>query len=512
MIEARSLWELVERRAEATPDVLFSIDEAENTLSYGELRASALRSAAALHGLGVRAESPVSWLLPTRIQAFVLMVALARLGAIQNPLVPIYRQREARFCLRETKARWLLVPGEYGGFDYAEMARELSSELPALSIHVLGAKLPEADPESLPAWTDPPRPSPVRWVFYTSGTTSDPKGARHGDDAVLLSSRGLVRALDLKQGDRTAVVFPVTHLGGANALTASLYSASTQLVVERFDPRTTIPFLAKHGVTHAGAGPVFHRAYLEYQRHKGGDSIFPKIRAFYGGGAPKTAALHNAMAREIGGVGILSAYGMTECPIISMGAMTDPDAKRAECEGLPTVPGTEIRLVDAQGNPAAPGAEGEIRIRAPQMMRGYVEESLNAEAFDTEGFFRTGDLGRVDESGHLRITGRLKDVIIRKGENISAPEVEELLLLHPKVADAAVVGLPDAERGERACAAVICRDPEDPLAFREMAEFLADQQLMRQKIPEQLEIVQDFPRNPSGKVVKALLRKALLAP
>ena len=146
------------------------------------------------------------------------------------------------------------------------------------------------------------------------------------------------------------------------------------------------------------------------------------------------------------------------------------------------------------------------------MMRGYVKESLNAEAFDAEGFFRTGDLGRVDETGHLRITGRLKDVIIRKGENISAPEIEELLLLHPKVADAAVVGLPDAERGERACAAVICRDPEDPLAFREMADFLADQQLMRQKIPEQLEIVQDFPRNPSGKVVKALLRKALLAP
>ena len=509
MIEATSLWQLVERRAEASPDVLFALDEAGRQLSYGGLRESALRAAAGLHGLGIGPESPVSWLLPTRIQAFVLMAALARLGAVQNPLVPIYRQREARHCLRETGARWLLVPGHYGGFDYAAMATELAAELPGLSGHVLGEDLPDADPSGLPAWNDPPQPPPVRWIFYTSGTTASPKGARHGDDAVLLSSRGLARSLDLGIGDRTAVVFPVTHLGGANALTASLYSGSTQLVVEKFDPPTTIPFLARHGVTHAGAGTVFHRAYLAYQRSEGSESIFPKIRAFYGGGAPKTAELHHAMAREIGGVGILSAYGMTECPIVSLAAMTDPDEKRARSEGLPTTPETEIRLVAAMGGPPGPGEDGEIRIRAPQMMRGYVDAELNAEAFDADGFFRTGDLGRVDEGGYVRITGRLKDVIIRKGENISAPEVEELLLRHPKVADVAVVGLPDDERGERACAAVICRDPEAPLGFQEMVDFLGDQQLMRQKIPEQLEILDDFPRNPSGKVVKPQLRERL---
>ena len=160
---------------------LFALDEAGRTLSYGELRESALRAAAGLHALGIAEESPVSWLLPTRIQAFVLMLALARLGAVQNPLVPIYRQREARFCLRETRARWLLVPEEYGDFDYAEMALELAEELPGLSIHVLGKELPDADPSSLPAWTDPPQPPPVRWIFYTSGTTADPKGARHGE-------------------------------------------------------------------------------------------------------------------------------------------------------------------------------------------------------------------------------------------------------------------------------------------------------------------------------------------
>jgi non-ribosomal peptide synthetase component E (peptide arylation enzyme) len=189
-----------------------------------------------------------------------------------------------------------------------------------------------------------------------------------------------------------------------------------------------------------------------------------------------------------------------------MNTVRDPDEKLAQTEGSATR-GVEIRVVKADGSTARAGEEGELRARGPQLCRGYLDTSLNAQAFDEAGFFRTGDLGTLDAEGFVTITGRLKDVIIRKGENISAKEVEDLLYPHPKVADAAVIGLPDPVLGERCCAVVACRDPADPLRFDEMVAYLARQGLMRQKTPEQLEIVDNVPRNPTGKILKHELRR-----
>ena len=505
MIEAPTLWRLVEARAQATPDARFAIDEQERGLSFAELHDEALRAAAGLHTRGIGVDTPVSWLLPTRLSAFVLMAALARLGAVQNPLVPIYREREIRFCLEQTGARFLLVPETFRGFDFGPLARTLAEESEALTAIEIGEGLPSSDPKSLPPAAEDDQA--IRWVFYTSGTTSDPKGARHTDASVLLSSRGLVRALDLGPKDRTGVVFPVTHLGGANALVSTLQAGSSQLVVEVFDPATTVPFLAAHGVTHAGAGPVFYQAYLEAQRAAGPEPIFPELVALYGGGAPTPPSLHEAVRRELCPLGILSTYGMTECPIISMTRHDDPPGKRATTEGRPTHPDTRVRIVDADGRPLPAGQQGEIRLHAPQLLKGFVDRALDASAFDEQGFFRTGDIGCLDEDGYVVLTGRQKDVIIRKGENISAAEVEGLLAGHPAVAEVAVIGLPDPSSGERACAIVRPTDPSAPLGFDEMVAFLSDQGLMRQKIPEQLEQVDAMPRNPSGKIVKAALKE-----
>jgi len=170
-----------------------------------------------------------------------------------------------------------------------------------------------------------------------------------------------------------------------------------------------------------------------------------------------------------------------------------------------------VRVVTVDGKPAGPGEEGEIRAVGPQLFRGYLDSSLDAEAFDEEGFFRTGDLGNQDADGFITITGRLKDIIIRKGENISAKEIEDLLYTHPKVGDVAVIGLPDAALGERCCAVVAPKDTADPLGFEEMVTFLREQKLMSQKIPEQLELVTEVPRNPSGKILKHKLRDELAA-
>ena len=188
-----------------------------------------------------------------------------------------------------------------------------------------------------------------------------------------------------------------------------------------------------------------------------------------------------------------------------MSSVDDPDEKLAACEGRASA-GTEIRIVRSDGALAAPDEEGEIRVRGPHLFRGYVDARLDLDAFDADGFLRTGDLGRLDPDGYLVVTGRLKDVIIRKGENISAKEIEDELSAHPAVRDVAVVGLPDAERGELACAVVVAADPGAPPALSDLAAFLRGRGLSAQKLPERVEIVAELPRNASGKVLKRELQ------
>jgi len=503
----RTLWQLVEARAEASPGALCAVDERDRRLDFAGYRDAALRTAAALHARGVGPGTPVSWMLPSTLEAMVLCAALARLGAVQNPILPIYRERETGFIVDQTRARLLCVPPVFRGFDYAAMARSLAAARSGLEVLVVDDSLPEAEPEGLPPAPAPAGldAAPVRWVLYTSGTTSDPKGAQHTDAGLLAAFEGMARVLELRADDRHAMVFPITHVGGIGWLVAGLLRGFAHVVVASFDPATTIPLLARHEVTIAGAGTAFHQAYLEAQRAAPDERLFPHVRVFPGGGAPKPPRLHEDVKRELGGAGIVSGYGLTECPIVAMNRVGDADEKLASTEGRANPAETEIRVVRPDGALAAAGKEGELRVRAPQLFRGYLDASLDAEAFDADGFFRTGDLGRLDAEGYVTITGRLKDVIIRKGENISAREIEDLLYAHPKVADAAVIGLPDPALGERCCAVVACRG--EPLGFDEMVEFLAAQHLARQKLPEQLEIVDAVPRNAAGKIEKRALRE-----
>jgi cyclohexanecarboxylate-CoA ligase len=503
------LWELVEARAVDAPDRVLAIDEDDRTLTAREFRDAAERAAAGLQARGVGPDVNVSWMLPTWLESAVLVAALARLGAVQNPMLPILGQREMRFITSQTGARLLVVPSEWRGRAYGEEARELAAERPGLEVLLVDRQLPEGDPATL---IRPPPPvtaatAPVRWVFYTSGTTADPKGARHTDLTVKASAVGMIEALEITDADRAAMVFPFTHIGGIGWLFTMLMTGCTCVFVEAFVPQTTIPVLQRNRITLAGAGTPFHMAYLAAQRDQPDTPLFPEARAYPGGGAPKPPQLHYEVRAELGGVGVVSGYGLTETPILTMNTVHDSDELLAETEGRPT-PGVELRFVKLDGEVADPGEEGEIRAKGPQMFRGYLDDSLDADAFDDEGWFRTGDLGRLDSHGHVLITGRVKDIIIRHGENISAKQVEDLLFTHPKIADAAVIGLPDPRTGERACAVVVPTNADDPPTLEELYEYLTDQGLAKQKVPEQLEIVDTLPRNPAGKVLKHELRSA----
>jgi acyl-CoA synthetase (AMP-forming)/AMP-acid ligase II len=510
-----SLWQLVELRAEATPNAVLGVDEDDRTLTFGGLREQAEQVAAGLQRYGVGRDALVSWILPTWLESFVLVCALARLEAIQNPMLPIYREREVGFITRQIHPRLIVTPSTWRGFDYEALCRDAASAVGGLEVLVCDRTLPSGDPATLPPFT-PNAPDashhPVRWIYYSSGTTADPKGVRHTDMSVSPSAEAMIHGLEITDADVFTFVFPYTHIGGGTWTFAVLMAGCRLVFIEAFAPPTSIPILRRHGITLAGAGTAFHMAYLDAQRAlPAGEPLFPHVRAFPGGAAPKPPQLHDVIKREMGGVGIVSGYGLTEFPIATMAHVTDDDEELAHTEGGPG-PGVSMKLVTVDGPVAGVDEEGEIRTKGRQMFRGYVDESLNEAAFDEDGWFRTGDLGKVNAHGNVVITGRLKDVIIRKGENIPAKEVEDLLFGHPKVADVTVIGIPDPALGERCCAVIALADPADRLTLPELFEFLKGAGLMVQKIPEQIEIVDVLPRNPAGKILKHELRARYAPP
>jgi len=502
------LWGLIEARADATPDALLAVDELDRALTFGEYRARCVAQADALREVGIDGDTVVSWQLPTWLESLVIVGALAQIGAVQNPILPICRAREVGFMVRQTGAQFLIVPGpgEWRGFDYVEMAKDLGPQV--LQVE-RGRESVWAIPRPMGrviAQTSLGHGTPgVRWIFYTSGTTADPKGAMHTDATVAAAARGVNDAFETTAADRFAMVFPFTHVGGIQSLFGFLDVGSGSIWTEAFEPHTTVELLRTHGVTIAAAGTAFWLAYLAVQREQPDTPIFPNLRLCGGGGSPKPPTLDAEVRDEMGGLGVVNGYGLTECPSHCLNTVRDPAAKRAVTEGRPT-PGVEMRITAPDGTELPRTTEGEIRVRAPQLCLGYVDASLDADAFDADGFFRTGDLGWFDADGYLVISGRLKDIIIRKGENISAKEVEDLLYEHPAVADVAVIGLPDAARGERACAVVVQAPNAPPFTMDAMTAWCVEHGLMTQKIPEQLELVDGLPRNPSGKVVKYALR------
>ena len=502
MLEAPTLWGLIEARAAATPDALMAVDEIGREMSFADYRDRVAVAAAGLatdHGIGPG--DVVTWQLPTWLEAMVLVGAISRLGATQNPVLPIYREREVGFCVRQAASKLLVVPSDFAGFDFVAMAEGIAAEVGGVAVLTSDRSLPKGDPATL---GEPPvSGQEVRWLFYTSGTTADPKGAQHTDRTIDAVARGMAAKLACEASDRNALAFPFTHIGGITWLFTSLQVGMSNILFQAFVPDVVVDVLSERGVTLAGSGTYFHQTYLAAQR-TADHPLFPHVRCLPGGGAPKPVPLYWEI-KEVFGAPIVSGYGLTEAPILTMGTPTDRDEDLAGTEGSP-MPGVELKLVKLDGSVAGVGEEGEIRAKAPQLMVGYLDASLDADGFDEDGYFRTGDLGMLNERNMLTITGRLKDVIIRKGENVSAKEVEDLLYTHPQVADVAVIGVPDAERGEMVVAVIQTPDGGDALDLPELVRFCKEAGLMVQKIPERVEVVDVIPRNPTGKILKQQLR------
>lgn len=407
---ARTLWELMERRVEASPDALMAVDEDMQTLTFAEFWSEAERAAAGLAAAGVGAGDVVTWQLPTWIESLVLVAALSRLGVVQNPMSPACGERELDLVTAQAGSSLLVTPSRWQGLDLEQVATAIARRHVGMRVLVADRALPQGDPTSLPPM--PPalvaEDQPVRWLFTTDRTAAVPRVAQHTDASLLAAARALSQRLALIPQDRCGLVLPVTRVDGIVWLLAALESGCADIVCEAVDPAGSldaaraVEVLGREGVTLAGAGSAHHWGYLEQQRRQL-EPIFPEVRGFTGCEAPAPTDLV-AEIRSAFDAPVLAGYGTVEAPVVAMAAVTDRDEVLAHTAGAP-VPGVEVRVVGADGRLVDPGEEGEIRLRGPQVMRGYLDPVLDVAAFDADGFLRTGDTGRLDERGNLVLTG-----------------------------------------------------------------------------------------------------------
>lgn len=512
MAKHQTLWGLLVERARTNPEQIFCLDNEGRELSFSDLKEAALRTAQGLFELGIRENDRVVWQLPTWRDSIVLSMALHRLGAVQVPLFPSLRKNEVGYICGQAKPKLLITPSVWKKFDYAGMASAIQKDLSDIN-HAMKTlvidkdTLPEADPnfEDIGADEETLNELPVRWIFCTSGTTSAPKAALHTDMPFISIGYGMNAVLEISSSDVIPMYFPFTHVGGLMWLASSLISGARLLLAEAFNDHA-IAFASANGATIGGAGTAFHLGYLKAQNKNPNLPLLPNIRSFPGGGAPKPPELHYQMKNAFDCIGVVSGYGLTECPIVSMNTIRDPDEELANTEGR-LLPGVQVKIVKTDGTTGGPKEEGEIRVRGPHLCVGFLDKELNETAFDEDGYFSTGDIGFLNQGGWLTISGRLKDVIIRKGENLSAKKIEDLLYQHDSIMEVAVIGLADTERGEIACA-VVQRNPEEKdISFEEMGRFCRAGGLVIQEVPERLEIIDQLPKNLSGKILKSELQK-----
>ena len=482
-------------------------EESETRLSWGELAARVARFARALERAGVRAGDVVSFQLPSWWEFVAGYLATVRLGAVANPLMPIFRHRELSFMLRKAEARAFIAPARFRGFDHGALARQLAGELPGLRVLLAGgeggdsleAALAAADGSAFERGARL-RPDEVTQLLYTSGTTGESKGVLHTSNTLLGAVQALARRMDIGAEDVIFMPSPLAHqLGFCYGMLMSVVLGIPLVLTDIWRPARAAQLIEANGATFTFAATPFLADLTALARE--GRGKLGRLRLFASSGAPIPPAVAQA-ARDKLDVAVAACWGMTECASVTI---TPPDGSRAtESDGCALANG-EVRIVDADGREAPRGRIGALQVRGASLFAGYLKRP-DLYRLDAGGWFDTGDLARMDAEGYIRICGRSKDVIIRGGENIPVVEIEAALYRMPEVADAAVVAMPDARLQERACAFVSLR-PGKPLDLAAVCRHLAAEGFSKHFWPERLEVLAEMPRTPTGKIQKFVLRE-----
>lgn len=512
----RTVWNDAVDRLASDADRVAVID-GERVTTFRRLVEDGARLASALAARGLKAGDVISFQLPNWTETMVLNLAAAKLGLVCNPIVPIYRDAEVRHILRDARARLFFVPPSFRSFDYLAMARRLRGDLPDLSdVVVVRGQADDAvafddllasgaAESGLDGSADP---NAVKLLMYTSGTTGAAKGVLHSHNTIHSEIDAVIGFWRIRRDDVVLMPSPVTHITGYLYALEIAFAAGVKVVfMERWNAVEAADLIRRHGVTFSvGATPFLKELVAAIEAS--GQPV-PSLRLFMSGGAPVPPEVIQRANRVMTNCSAFRVYGSTEAPTVTLGIQGPAEAELgATTDGR--IVGHEVRLRDtATGRVISEdGVDGEITTRGPEMMIGYTTAAQTAESFDADGFFATGDLGYTVKGEYLCVSGRRKDLIIRGGENLSPKEIEDVMHLHPAIREAAVVAMPHERLGEGVCAFVIPHDGRS-VDVATVAAHLEQAGLAPQKRPERVEIVDDLPRTPSGKVQKNVLRQRI---
>ncbi len=493
-----------------------AVVEGEHRLSYALLWQEARRIAAGLRDLGLQPGDVISFQLPNWWETMVINLAASLGGWAINPIVPIYRDAEVGVILQDCRARVMFVPESYRSIDYLEMLGRLRDDLPELSdlkvLTVRGSAGAALAFESLgrdsAPWEDLPRDADaLKLVLYTSGTTGRPKGVLHSSNTLLSELQAVVDFWAIGPQDVFIMPSPVTHITGYGyALEMVFYAGIKVVLMDRWDAHQAMDLIVQEQASlTVGATPFL--AELTAAVEASGRRL-PSFRLFASGGAPVPPDLVRRATAAMPGCLVCRVYGSSESPTVTLGINAPEDAEKgALTDGK--VWNNEVRIVDPLTGALLPlGEEGEIVVKGPEVMLAYSREEDTRNAFNADGYFMSGDLGRLSAEGFVTVTGRKKDLIIRGGENLSPKEIEDLLHAHADVLEAAVVAMPHARLGETPCAYVVLK-PGAAMDLAGMTLYLESKRLARQKFPERLIVLDAMPKTASGKILKHVLRTQL---
>jgi cyclohexanecarboxylate-CoA ligase len=484
-------------------------------LTYRELGNLVDRAASSLNRLGVGPRDVVTVQLPNWWEFVVTALACSKIGAVFNPVMPILRERELLYVLNFCESKVFIVPKIYRGFAYAAMAEGMRGELHHLK-HLIVVdgdgdssferSILSAEPGGQSAKSPglPPAlgPDDMAVVMFTSGTTGEPKGVIHTSNSLVGCTKALTQRFGLHDNEVLLVASPVAHMTGyAAVVLLSIYLGGTMVLQDVWEPKHGVSLMVREGVTYTAASTPFLNDICDVVA--AGAPRPASLRSFLCAGATIPPVLIERAARDVG-IHACSLWGMTESLASTLTEPSRAAEKSPTTDGRP-LEGMEVRIVDFDGKPVPTGQSGRLLVRGCQMFTGYYKRP-ELQTFDAQGWFDSGDLAYMDDEGYIRISGRVKDVLIRGGENVPVVEIENLLYKHPAVAAVAVVGYPDARLGERGCAFIVPK-PGTTIDLAAMQAYLAECKMAKQFWPERVELVADLPRTPSGKVQKFKLKE-----
>ncbi|UFS58135.1 AMP-binding protein [Subtercola endophyticus] len=516
--DAGTLASYIDDFAIAAPHKIALTDGYES-LTRGELHDRSRRLALSLKNLGITHGDRVQVQLPNWNEFAVIYLALARLGAILVPTMPVYRDDEVKFVIDNSGAKMSIVTSNFRHFDYVTMIEGIRAVTPALEnvIVVRGAASASTlayddliAGEHVPTDAElgrGPSSEDTHAIIYTSGTESRPKGCEHTFATMAFTARRLAAdVFQLTEDDVMLMPTPITHATGlaAGLMMPLLYGASIHLV-DVWEPHDALHRIAEYGTTVSMSATPFLQMTLGALKTDPTHDM-SSMRVWASAGAPIPESMLRAWRDLAPGCLALPVYGNSEALIVTAMQHDDPAEKALVSDGRPA-DGVTLEIRDEAGAAVTDGSEGEIVFRSPGLLLGYWNDpQKTAGAIGADGFFASGDLGKVTD-GYLRVTGRIKDLIIRGGLNISAREVEENAAYHPAITAVAAVSMPDERLGEKVCAFIVAAGDEQ-LTIGELAAFLqGERHIAAHKCPERIIYIDELPTTATGKVKKFELRQ-----